>query len=214
MTITQYQNLKKLIQQARYTDSGDVLVLLNQAHATDLKEIILQYRKKCIQEIQLQFRKLSYDDIDECFFKALTTFTNSIEKDNFTHKDDKSIYNYLLRGCKNQAIRTWDKKKKYDAFLTPELPDRSESDNNGVLGKMEDENLRTSMFKALGEMHKDCKSIIESFFLDEMSHKEIVQENPALKNEKNASMKLRRCLSKLRRRAVDIFKKNEMKSQN
>jgi len=212
MTKTQYEQLKLLLQNPEY-NNPNIFDVLKDETTTDLKERIFEYRDKCINKVVREYTKLNYDDIEKCFVSAVGSLSTAISKNSFQWKNENSLYNYLLTGTKNQAYKTWQKKKKYESFIPIEVLNTAteEGSSKDIFQK---EKMRDAVSEALREIKDDCRSFIEQFFLDEKSHEEMVKDNPILKNEKNSSAKMNRCLSNLRKKAVELFNKNELNTQN
>lgn len=211
MTKTEYEQLKKLIQNPKY-NNPNIFEVLKDESTTDLKQTIFEYRDKCINKVLREYTKLNYDDIEKCFVNAVGSLSTAIGKGSFQWQNENSLYNYLLTGTKNQAYKTWQKKKKYESFIPIDVLNKADSEDGHT--ESQKEKMRTAVLEALKEIKDDCRSFIEQFFLDEKSHEEMVNDNPILKNEKNSSAKINRCLSGLRKKAVELFKKNELNTQN
>lgn len=215
MSPRQFEQFEKFINNTR-EDQLDIFMVLKQEEATIFKNFLFQYRANCVQQILKKYQNVNIDEADFCFFRGVNSLLRSINEQRFVFKNEKSIPSYLFIACEGQVKRFLGQKKvNILPFSVSEfLLSRSADDEDGLMDKIDKENKFKSIRQALSQMTEDCKAQIHKYYLENMSHAQIIKDIPALKNEKNSSAKLNRCLKKLRKKALELFKKNELQSKN
>lgn len=217
MSPWQFEQFEKLINN---TQEGqlDVFMVLKQDNieVNVFKELLFQYRSNCIQQILRKYQNVNTDEADFCFFRGVNSLLRSINEQRFVFKNEKSIPSYLFIACEGQVKRFLGQKKvNILPFSVNEyLLNRSSENEDGLMDKIVKENKFKSIRQALSEITEDCKQQIQKYYLNNMSHAQIIEDMPALKNEKNSSAKLNRCLKKLRSKAREYLKKLELQSEN
>ena len=218
MTPNQFKQFKTLIHNIQSLNNvdKDLFKALKEDEEGELKMLFLkEYRQDIVPQILGKYKVLNVDEVDVCYFRAFNSLIKSIAKEKFTYNDKSSVKSYLFTACKYQAIKLIENKKRNILpFSVTEFLLNSTNENDELCEKHEKEKMLESMKQALLELKDDCKTMIQKFYLDEMSHAEIVEEEPQLLNVKNSSAKTNRCLTKLRMRTLRIFKQLEFNKKN
>ena len=213
MNIEQYELLKQLVNQTTEEEfKENALSFLKYDLNREITVLLIgQYRKEITTEIAKRY-SLDEEERENCYFKVLTSLYRSVKESRFKYKNEKSVKNYLFVACKGAAIRLLAEKgktSKSDININELLKYQFVTDGEVEDREVEYKNMQDSIFAALEELPTNCKEIIQKYYFEGMSHAQIVELMPQLLNVKNSNAKAKRCLDRLKIKAVNIYRNLE-----